>query len=146
MKKIILAFIILFASQSLSFAQDHAHSSTEGIQFFEGTWEEALTLAKKEKKSIFLDVYAVWCGPCKALKNKTFPDVEVGKYFNEHFINVSLDGEKGDGIQLARKLNVQAYPFLFILNSKGDPLVYYAGYLRPTEFLEFGKAGLLQSK
>lgn len=125
-------------------AQDADQNSKQGIQFFEGSWDEALLLAQQENKPIFLDVYASWCGPCKALKKKTFPDAEAGKYFNENFINVSMDGEKGDGIQLVQDLRVQAYPSLFIINSSGTPLVYYPGYLSPAELIELGKAGITQ--
>ena len=41
-------------------AQDASHnlSDEDGIQFFQGTWNEALALAEKENKPIFLDVYA----------------------------------------------------------------------------------------
>lgn len=76
------------------------------------------------------------------LKAKTFPDAEAGKYFNEHFINVPIDGEKGEGIGLARKLKVTAYPSLYILNARGEPIVHYAGFLRPEELVELGKAGM----
>ena len=134
---------MLFMSLSvLSFAQNRADA--EGIQFFERTWDEALQKAAAENKPIFLDVYASWCAPCKLLKNNTFPDVEVGRYFNNQYINVSLDGEKGDGVQVAHDLNVQAYPSLFILNSSGEPLVYFAGFLKSGDFIELGKAGIEQ--
>jgi len=134
---------MLFMSLSvLSFAQNRADA--EGIQFFEGTWAEALQKAAAENKPIFLDVYASWCAPCKLLKNNTFPDAEVGRYFNSQYINVSLDGEKGDDVQVAHDLNIQAYPSLFILSSSGEPLVYYAGYLKSVDFIELGKAGIEQ--
>ena len=144
-KKIITVLsIVLMSFPVFSFAQQHDHTTTEGIQFFEGTWDEALQKAKNENKSIFLDVYASWCGPCKVLKNKTFPNAEAGDYFNQNFINVTLDGEKGDGIKVAREYNVHAYPSLFIVNPSGGPVVYYAGYLKPEQLIELGKAGLEQ--
>ena len=34
---------------------------------FKGTFEEALKKAQAEKKDLFVDFYADWCGPCKAL-------------------------------------------------------------------------------
>lgn len=150
MKRIVLIItsIITLSNWGLLMGQVHEHepANQEGIQFFEGTWDEALALAKKENKLIFLDVYATWCGPCKVLKSKTFPDMEAGKYFNENFINVTLDGEKGEGIKVARQLNVRAYPSLFMLNVSGEPIVYHAGYLKPDELIQLGKAGKENSK
>ena len=132
--------------QSLLFAQDVDTTNSDGIQFFEGSWEEALTKAQTENKLIFLDVYAVWCAPCKALKKNTFPDMEVGDYFNKHYISISLDGEKGVGKMLAKKFQIQAYPSLFILDTQGNPLLYYPGYMRPNELLELGKSGIKQKE
>ncbi len=38
--------------------------NAQGIEFFKGTWEEALAEAKKQDKILFVDAYAKWCGPC----------------------------------------------------------------------------------
>lgn len=39
----------------------------QGIEFFHGTYEEALQKARAEGKQIFVDVYTSWCGPCKMM-------------------------------------------------------------------------------
>ncbi len=61
-----------------------------GISFHQGTWDEALQMAREEGKPIFPDISASWCGPCKRLKANTFTDPEVGKLFNIGFFNVLL--------------------------------------------------------
>ncbi|MBE0663326.1 MAG: thioredoxin family protein [Bacteroidales bacterium] len=111
-----------------------------GIKFFEGTWEEALQRAKKENKLIFLDVYATWCGPCKKLNAQTFPNAEVGKYYNERFINVKVDGEKGEGLTLRQRYNVRGYPTLLFINHKGEVVKSTAGFRDPERFIELGKS------
>ena len=68
-----------YNNPTVNFKED----TKEGIQFHKGTWAEALALAKKDNKFIFLDVYASWCGPCKQLKKRTFSNDKVGTYFNE---------------------------------------------------------------
>lgn len=141
-KTLIIISLVILSFPVLTYSQDSSDASSTGIQFFEGSWEEALQKAKDEDKAIFLDVFASWCGPCKLLKNETFPDAKTGKYFNENFINVSLDGEKGEGISLARELGVRAYPSLFIVNANGQAVLYYAGYLGANDLVEFGKAGI----
>lgn len=110
-----------------------------GISFQQGSWNEALALAKKEDKLIFLDISASWCGPCKMLKANTFPNSEVGEFYNANFINVAFDGEKGEGVTLARKYNVSAYPTLLFINPDGEIVAQIAGYRNPEQFIELGE-------
>ena len=64
MNKLIIALSIsLFIVSSLT---------GQGIDFFHGTWEEALEKATAEEKPIFVDAYAVWCGPCKRMAREVF--------------------------------------------------------------------------
>jgi thiol:disulfide interchange protein len=117
-----------------------AESSEEGIQFFEGTWSEALEKSTKEKKVIFLDAYASWCGPCKIMARKTFTDPKVGAFFNKHFINVKMDMEKtADGKRLSRKFSLRAYPTLYFVNGNEEIVHETLGYHKPNEFIEVGK-------
>jgi thioredoxin 1 len=88
---------------------------------------------------VFLDIYATWCGPCKSLKSTTFADSEVGAYYNETFINVALDGEKGEGLELAKKYGVTGYPTLLFINSDGIVVSSNAGYRNAKELIGLGK-------
>ena len=62
-------------------------ATAAGISFIEGDWKKVLAKAKAEKKLIFVDAYATWCGPCKKLQKEVFPDAAVGSFFNKNFIN-----------------------------------------------------------
>src|SRR5690349_17427908 len=79
---------------------------TQGIEFFHGTWEEALLKAKEEDKIIFVDAFTTWCGPCKNMAANTFPDPEVGKLFNQNFISMKIDMEKEMGLEFRKKFDV----------------------------------------
>ena len=95
---------------------DFTRNTETGIQFQNEKWITALQRAKKENKLIFLDVYAVWCGPCKRLKKNTFSNAEVGQVFNHKFINLAMDGEKGEGPDLMEQYRLTSFPsLLFIL-------------------------------
>ncbi|MBW6496984.1 MAG: thioredoxin family protein [Bacteroidales bacterium] len=136
---IIVAFTV--TSLSMVFGSETKNEAGEaGIVFHEGSWDQALQLAKEENKLIFLDVYATWCGPCKRLKANTFPDAAVGEFYNANFINVALDGEKGEGLELARKYNVRSYPSLLFIDSNGQIVGRTAGFHNPDRFLELGRA------
>ncbi len=120
--------------------------NNEGIQFVEANWSKAKAEAKKQNKLIFLDAYTTWCGPCRMLKNNTFPDKAAGEFFNENFINVALDMEKGDGLQVAALYNVNAYPTLLITDADGNLVTYTKGYIDAPQLIEFGKFGLAKKK
>jgi thioredoxin-related protein len=73
------------------------------------------------------------------LKSTTFADSEVGAYYNETFINVALDGEKGEGLELAKKYGVTGYPTLLFINSDGIVVSSNAGYRNAKELIGLGK-------
>lgn len=89
--------------------------STQGIIFAEGSWKEVLQMARESGKPVFLDVYTSWCGPCKMMASQTFTQKEVGDYYNAHFICYKIDAEKGEGVDLAKRLGVDSYPSCFFL-------------------------------
>ena len=55
MNKIVLSVLIFLFSMN-GFAQD-------GVKFMEGNFQEALNVARQQKKMVFVDVYTSWCGP-----------------------------------------------------------------------------------
>jgi thiol:disulfide interchange protein len=71
-----LLFPIFIFIAALSNAQD-------GIQFFGGSWEEAIETAQKEHKIIFMDAFAEWCGPCKRMAKEVFTQKEVGDFYDK---------------------------------------------------------------
>jgi thiol:disulfide interchange protein len=95
-------------------------AADEGIQFKKISFEQALKEAKVSNKLIFMDAYAEWCGPCKYMAANVFTDAEVGKLFNDEFINLKIDMEKGEGPALAAKFQVRAYPTLFFIDGDGN--------------------------
>ena len=96
---------------------------TAGAQtnFNEGkTFQQILAQAKAEGKPVFIDCYTSWCGPCKQMATKVFPQKEAGDYFNSKFVCWKVDMEKGEGPELAKKYDVAAYPTFLIVNSDGS--------------------------
>ncbi|MCY3837182.1 MAG: thioredoxin family protein [Gammaproteobacteria bacterium] len=42
-------------------------SLAAGIEFFEGSWDDAFEAAEANDQLVFVDVYTEWCGPCKLM-------------------------------------------------------------------------------
>lgn len=110
------------------------------INFLENpVWSSVLAKAKKENKIIFLDAFAVWCGPCKNMDAQTYTNAAVAAYYNANFINVKYDMEKGEGPKLAELFQVTAYPSLIFINAEGKMLYKAVGFKPATSFVELGK-------
>ena len=77
-KKIISIFTCIITLSS--------HAQDSGIEFFEGSWDDALYKANAYNKFIFVDAYASWCGPCKKMQSEVFPMENVGEFYNKNFI------------------------------------------------------------
>lgn len=135
-----------FISKSEAMNDTVSSSKEKGIQFWEKDWNSALKEAKAKKKLIFLDAYASWCGPCKLLKKNTFTDEQAGKFFNENYINVALDMEKGEGPDVGAKYGVNAFPTLIVTDADGKLITYTQGYISPEQLIEFGRYGLSKNK
>jgi thioredoxin-related protein len=133
MKKILVLVNVLLVNV-LVFAQ----AAQDGIKFHQGSWAEALTLAEKENKLIFMDAYTTWCGPCKMMAKEIFPQPSIAEYYNTHFVNVKMDMEKGEGVELAQLYNVQVYPTLLFFKADGTVVHRSAGYHNIEEFLGLG--------
>ena len=116
----------------------------QGIDFFKGSWDEALAEASQQKKIIFVDAYAVWCGPCKRMSRDVFPNAQVGEFFNEHFINLKMDMERGEGLSFRKKYPVSAFPTLLFINGDGDVVYSTKGARGVDQFIQLGQQVLAQ--
>ncbi|WP_394665172.1 thioredoxin family protein [uncultured Chryseobacterium sp.] len=130
MKKIISGLLLF--SAITAFAQ-------EAIKFEELPFKDLIAKAKKEKKIVFLDAYASWCGPCKMMERNVFTQKSVGDYFNANFVNARFDMEKGEGRDIAVKYGVRSYPTYLFLNGDGELVSQNFGYMEESMFLTMAK-------
>lgn len=115
-------------------------SFAQGVDFKSLTMKEAQAVAEKEKKMIFIDFYTTWCGPCKMMSSEVFTQDQVGEYFNRTFVNLKVDAEKGEGVELAKKYQVKAYPTFVVLRADGTEVYRTAGAVRRMSLsTRFGK-------
>lgn len=87
----------------------------QGVNFEDITLSQALKKAGAEGKLVFVDGYTSWCGPCRWMSEEQFTLPEAGAFFNERFVNVKFDLEKGDGVDIAKRYDIKAYPTFLIL-------------------------------
>ncbi len=95
------------------------------------TWQQVQAKAKTEKKYIFMDCYATWCGPCKYMSSQIFPQENVGAIMNARFVNVKVQLDTTDsdnaevkswyatGHTIANQYKIKAYPTFLIFDPNG---------------------------
>lgn len=86
--------------------------------FFQGNIKTLFQTAKEKNQLILIDFYTTWCVPCKKLEANVLRHPDFLPY-TEKIVMYSMDAEKGEGIALADKYNVNGYPTLLVLNSDG---------------------------
>ena len=124
------------------------------------SFEKAVELQKTNPKKIMMDMYAVWCGPCKMLDKNTFKNKSVAEYVNKNYYAVKFNAEGNDvisfndktyknpnykpenakkrnsGHELSSYFGVNAYPTIVFLDEKAGFIAPIPGYKSPNE-LEF---------
>jgi len=131
MRAIQIIFFSIF-SMAMTFGQ--------GIDFSIPTFKVALSKAKAENKLIFVDAYTTWCGPCKWMAKNVFTDSQVGEYYNESFVNVKIDMEKGEGPELAKAWEITGYPTLIFIDKNGGVIHRSMGSRPAEDFIDLGQA------
>lgn len=117
---------------------------SQGIEFEHGTWKEVLEKAQQSNKPVFVDVYTSWCGPCKKMSKDIFPLPEVGKVYNANFICYQIDAEKGEGIKIAKKYNVKAYPTCLFIKADGNLFYNTIGAMEAKDFIAISNKALTE--
>jgi thioredoxin-related protein len=154
MKKLILLQLFLLLSIGIS------------AQINWVTMEEALAAQKESPKKIMVDMYTVWCGPCKMLDKNTFQNKDLAAYVNENYYAVKFNAEGNTVVdylgktftnprydpaksktrnyqhQFAGYLRVNAYPTVVFFDEEGGLIAPIPGYRKHNEmelFLKFFK-------
>ena len=136
--RLLLTFLIV-----LSLAPSARADGNRGIRFFRGTWQEACRVAAEEGKLVFADFYTRWCGPCLHMAEEVFPLSFVGDFYNEHFVCVKIDAERGEGVELAERYGVRSYPAYVFADPETGEAVHRSGSRQSAEqFLATGENAL----
>ena len=108
----------------------------QGIDFFKGTFNEALTKAANEGKLVFVDFYATWCGPCKMLA-PVFEQAGEEMKNDATFLKVDID----QSLELAQQFRISTVPTMMIFKD-GKPVETLVGFMPKERIVQKVKSHL----
>ena len=118
-----------------------------GIRFeHEQTWQQSREKALKENKLMFIDFFTEWCGPCLSMAEEVFPLMEVGNFYNTHFVNLKIDAEKGEGVLLKDKYGITSFPTYLFINPATEEIVHRSSSRQDAEVFLFTGASALNEQ
>jgi len=93
---------------------------------------EAVTVARKQRKPILIDVYQDDCGGCDKLDDETFADPDVVREIASRFVPLKLDLFQDR--EFTRQHQVFWTPTILIADHSGKVRYTSVNYLPPAEF------------
>jgi thioredoxin-like negative regulator of GroEL len=114
----LLALALLTAAARPTLAAEPAHAARPpGIEWFDGTVEDAFALAQARHRPVFLYWGAVWCPPCQELKATIFQRRDFQDRL-KLFVPVYLDGDGAGAQAWGERFHISGYPTVLVL--RGD--------------------------
>lgn len=125
MKKILFTLLLVLGISAAADAQ---------VRFLDSSTDAVRKEAIAQDKLVFIDLYATWCGPCKAMERDVFSKKEVGDFMDEYFVAAKYDIDKPTGKALAGKHGIRSIPTYLVFNTEGDLLGKITGSMPAEEF------------
>jgi thiol-disulfide isomerase/thioredoxin len=104
------------------------------VEWFDGTFEQALAEATKQKKIVFLEFWTKTCPFCKQLDRETLNATAIVEEARM-FVCLPIDAESESGKPIAERYGIPAWPALVFLEPDGSMRDRFAGFRGPEQLL-----------
>ncbi len=140
------ALLAALSSTPAAFAGAAAASDSKTKTEWRTDFPAALADAAKQNKTVLLRFTATWCGPCRVMDARVWPDPAVQAELAEKYISVKSDIDEKANQLLAQKYGVRGVPTLLLLDSTGMEIARSGFMSAPAtvKFLIAGPAGAAQ--
>jgi thioredoxin 1 len=95
--------------------------------YFDGSYDDAIRLAKKEKKTLVLNFTANWCGPCQKMESETFSDEDFSRFSKANCVFYNVDVDKPENKDIVQLFEIKVFPYMVVTNTKKEVLQKFKG-------------------
>jgi thiol-disulfide isomerase/thioredoxin len=96
--------------------------------------QDALDIATKTHKKVFVDFCATWCGPCKALERECL-NTDRFKALSKKLVFCRIDVDENQ--DLAQQYQATAIPMQLVMTGDGSIVSKQVGYSDPDQFFSW---------
>ncbi len=89
--------------------------------------QSAIREATRLNRPIFLDLFAIWCAPCKKLEQETFSHPMIAPLL-DRFLVVKFDIDQPAGRSITQRYRIARFPTTLILDPQGREVERIVGY------------------
>jgi thioredoxin-like negative regulator of GroEL len=98
------------------------------------TYAQAVKLAQRDDRTLFLYLFTRWCGPCKELDARVFPTQEF-QAFASSIVSIKVDAMEPEGQPVAKRYRVDSYPTMIVCKPDGTEIERFFGFSEAPEFI-----------
>ena len=122
------------AQEIVSATESTAVTSTIGAIPWYYVYADGIREASAQKKPVFLDFFASWCGPCKMMEAQTFTDPGVIGMMKD-FVAIKVDTDQDPSTAFSYR--VSGIPRYILLNIHREVIADQVGFVESAPFMQF---------
>lgn len=126
MKKLIFVLMLALGTGAAQAQVKFETKSTDAVR----------EMAVKQGKLVFIDLYADWCPPCRAMEREVFSRKDVGEFMDQRFVAAKYDTDKTTGRELMKKYGSGAIPLYLVFDTQGELLGRIQGAADADTFMD----------
>jgi thioredoxin-related protein len=121
----------------MSAHRPHPHFDDRGTLDWHSRWADALAAARREGKTVFVELGREACGSCRTLVQSVVPRPDVAAVLQAHFVALAADADdtEPEVEELAMNLeDAMMLPFVLFADAEGRFLEGSSGPVNPITF------------